>query len=77
MKEKGKILLLVPEYDIETQSRLIVFCFGLHNFLKDFNRWVNRKPLQVPNAQPLSDEWIQLNAGSEMKAVRNAIAIGV
>jgi hypothetical protein len=31
----------------------------------------------VPNAQPLSDEWIQLNAGSEMKAVRNAIAIGV
>jgi hypothetical protein len=77
LKEKWKILLLVPEYDIETQSRVIVSCFGLHNFVKDFNRWVHRRPLQVPNAQPLSDEWIQLNAGSEMKAVRNAIAIGV
>jgi hypothetical protein len=77
MKEKWKILLLVPEYDIETQSSLIVSYFGLHNFFKDYNRWVNRRPLQVSNAQPLSDEWIRLNARSEMKAMRNAIAIGV
>lgn len=77
-KSKWQMLQGVPHYPREKQSKIIMACFALHNYVLEQNparSTVSNMP--APGVNPLSYEWVALNESVDMSNVREWIMAGL
>jgi hypothetical protein len=82
---KWWILLGIPSYPLEKQSKIILACMALHNFIrdsamsdKDFDRCDEDEtympmPMPTENSSQLSDGDIHIGNDGDMNAFRDSI----
>jgi hypothetical protein len=79
---KWRILLHLPSYPVQKQSKIIVACMALHNFIRDHDLDDSIFQLDVqddsdPTSQPSYDEGTVSGDETDMRVLRDAIAIGM
>jgi hypothetical protein len=79
---KWQILLHLPSYPVQKQSKIIVACMALHNFIRDHDLDDSIFQLDVqddsdPTSQPSYDEGTVSGDETDMRVLRDAIAIGM
>jgi hypothetical protein len=82
LKMKWRILLHLPSYPVQKQSKIIVACMALHNFIRDHDLDDSIFQLDVqddsdPTSQPSYDEGTVSGDETDMRVLRDAIAIGM
>lgn len=76
LKARWHILREIPLYEREKQSKLVVACCAVHNFLLD--RGLARQPPDTTTEEPYDvSVWVSANASSDMATVRNWISVGL
>ena len=77
LKSRWHILQEVPLYSQERQTKLVIACFALHNYLLDLAD-ASTAGLNMARAPDYGvSEWVAANATPDMASVRDWIAAGI
>nr|XP_034583957.1 uncharacterized protein LOC117846943 [Setaria viridis] len=77
LKSRWHILREVPLYSRERQTKIVIACFALHNYLLDVGNDSSAGSSRAREPDYAVSEWVAANATPDMGSVRDWIAAGI